>query len=346
MVMFVYDLAMLSVVVLALDDVIAFDLATAVETFRWVVVADGTPGYRITVAGPRRVVRSGPISIMVEHDLAALDQADLVIVPGRGDPTIEVDPDVITALREAHEGGARIASICVGAFDLAATGLLDGRRATTHWRAAGLLAARHPLVTVDPAVLFVDGGAVLTSAGAAAGLDLCLHIIEGDYGASVAVDAARAAVMPLARDGGQAQFIDYGTASMMDSSLAPVIAWMNEHLTEQLTLEAIARRAHTSVRTLSRRFRQQTGQTPMEALSRMRLRQARSLLETTDETIERIAVATGLGSAANLRRHFVRAIGTGPTAYRRAFRREQSGNHREIPTSAKSKRLISHKQTH
>lgn len=313
---------MLSVVVLALDDVIAFDLATAVETFRWVVLADGTPGYRITVAGPRRVVRSGPMSIIVEHDLSALGQADLVIVPGRGDPTVEVGPDVIAALRKAHQGGARIASICVGALDLAATGLLNGRRATTHWRAAGLLAARHPLVTVDPSVLFVDDGTLLTSAGAAAGLDLCLHIVECDYGAAVAVDAARAAVMPLARDGGQAQFIDYGTAPTTDSSLAPVIAWMAEHLEEQLTLEAIARRAHTSVRTLSRRFRQQIGQTPMGALADMRLRQARSLLETTDETIERIAVATGLGSGANLRTHFVRAIGTGPIAYRRAFRGE------------------------
>lgn len=315
-----------SIVILALDDVIAFDLATAIETFRWVILADGTPGYRITVAGPRQVVRSGPMSIMVEHDLSALGQADLVIVPGRADPTIEVDPDVIIALREAHEGGARIASICVGAFDLAATGLLNGRRATTHWRAAELLAARHPLVSVDPAVLFVDDGTVLTSAGAAAGLDLCLHIIERDYGAAVAVDAARAAVMPLARDGGQAQFIDYGTASTTDSSLAPVIAWMTEHLEEQLTLEAIAHIAHTSVRTLSRRFRQQTGQTPMEALVNIRLRQARSLLETTDNTIERIAGATGLGSGANLRAHFVRAIGTGPTAYRRAFRGQRDRN--------------------
>lgn len=336
---------MRSIVVLALDDVIAFDLATAIETFRWVVLADGTPGYRITVAGPRRVVRSGPMSIMVEHDLTALGQADLVIVPGRADPTIEVGPDVITALREAHEGGARIASICVGAFDLAATGLLNGRRATTHWRAAGLLAARHPLVTVDAAVLFVDDGTVLTSAGAAAGLDLCLHIIQRDYGAAVAVDAARAAVMPLAREGGQAQFIDYGPASTTESSLAPVIAWMTEHLAEQLTLEAMARIGHTSVRTLSRRFRQQIGQTPMEALVNIRLRQARSLLETTDKTIERIAVATGLGSGANLRAHLVRAIGTVPTAYRRAFCAEPSGHHREVPTSAESKRLRSRKRT-
>lgn len=327
---------MLSVVVLALDNVIAFDLATAVETFRWVTLTDGTPGYRITVAGPRRVVRSGPMSIMIEHDLAALGQADLVIVPGRDDPTVEVDPDVIAALRKAHERGARIASICVGALDLAATGLLDGHRATTHWRAAELLAARHPLVIVDPAVLFVDDGALLTSAGAAAGLDLCLHIIERDYGAAVAIDAARAAVMPLARDGGQAQFIDYGTVSMMDTSLAPIISWMTEHLKERLTLEAIAREAHTSVRTLSRRFRQQTGQTPMETLTNIRLRQARSLLETTDETIERIAIATGLGNGANLRTHFARAMGTGPIAYRRAFRGVRRGSHREVSTNPRA----------
>lgn len=314
-----YDLVMHEVVVLALDDVIAFDLATAVETFRSVRRADGSPGYQVSVAGPGPLVRSGPMSIKLDLNLDALTAADTIVIPGRDDPTAGIDPAVLTALTQAAGRGARLASICVGAFDLAATGLLDGRRATTHWRAAALLAERHPAIRVDPAVLYVDEGSVLTSAGAAAGLDLCLHLVDSDYGAAVAMDTARAAVMPLFRDGGQAQFIDHATG-LSSTSLAPVLEWMEAHLAQPVSLDVIAERAHLSARTLSRRFRDQLGTTPSAWLTRARLRRARSLLESTDDSIDRIAAATGLGSGANLRARFQAELGTTPTGYRRAFR--------------------------
>ena len=310
---------MRSVVVLALDDVIAFDLATAIETFHWTRLPDESSAYRITVAGPAPSIRSGPISIGLDHGLDAFRDADTIIVPGRRDPTLPVPTEVLDALLAAHRAGARLASICVGALDLALTGLLDGRRATTHWRAAPLLRARHPAVIVDAAVLYVDEGQILTSAGAAAGLDLCLHMIERDYGAAVARQASRAAVMSIARAGGQAQFISQPPVMPADPSFASVLEWMESHLAEPLTLDDIAGAAHVSVRTLSRRFRAQLGVTPLQWLTAVRLRSARSLLETTEHPIETIAARTGLGSAANFRARFATDLGTSPTAYRRSF---------------------------
>jgi transcriptional regulator GlxA family with amidase domain len=214
----------------------------------------------------------------------------------------------------------RIASICSGAFILAATGLLDGRRATTHWGAAAELARRYPRVTVDPNVLFVDEGQFLTSAGASAGLDLCLHLVRCDYGAAVAAHAARLAVVPLLRDGGQAQYIVQMPPRAEDTSLARVLSWAEKNLDKPIALQDIAKRAAMSVRSLNRHFKQQLGLTPLHWLIKARVHRAQVLLETTALSIDAIASSTGFGSASTLRTHFQRVAGTSPQAYRKAFR--------------------------
>ena len=219
-----------TVAVLALDGVIAFDLATPIEVFGRTRLPDGRAAYRVKVCALGGDVDAGAFTLRAPWDLSILDAADTIILPGLADPTAPLAPEILEALRRAADSGTRIASICVGAFTLAATGLLDGKRATTHWAAAELLAARHPLVDVDPAVLYVDNGQFLTSAGAAAGLDLCLHMIRSDHGSAVAADAARLSVMPLEREGGQAQFIVHErppSAGM--TSLDPLLRWMDEN---------------------------------------------------------------------------------------------------------------------
>lgn len=307
-----------TVVVLALDDVIAFDLATPIEIFGRTRLRGGDPAYRVVIAGPEPSVSAGPLSLEVPNGLDVLGTADTVIVPGLNDPTRRLRADVGAALRSAHESGARIASICVGAFTLAAAGLLDGRRATTHWRGAEQLAALHPEITVDPAVLFVDDGDILTSAGATAGIDLCLHMIRSDYGAAVAADAARSAVHPITREGGQAQFIvrdGHGEGT----SLTPTLHWIEENAHRPLTLHEIAGHARVSTRTLNRRFHEETGVTPLEWLTGVRVRHAQALLETTQYAVERVAHQTGFGSAANLRAKFRAVVGTSPASYRASF---------------------------
>ncbi|MFD0818574.1 GlxA family transcriptional regulator, partial [Micromonospora zhanjiangensis] len=216
--------------------------------------------------------------------------------------------------------GARIASICGGAFTLAATGLLDGRRATTHWLATDRLAARHPRIQVDPNVLYVDNGQFLTSAGAAAGLDLCLHLIRRDHGAAVAADAARLSVMPLERAGGQAQFITHEPPAPEGATLEPLLAWMRDNTGRELTLADIARHAGVSTRTLNRRFRDQTGTTPLRWLHRVRVHRAQHLLETTAHSVDLVATRVGFASTTAFRDHFKRITGTSPQAYRRSFR--------------------------
>lgn len=305
-----------TVAVLALDGVIAFDLATPVEVFGRTAV-DGAPAYEVVVAGPRRTVSAGPMSLSVPHGLDRLIAADTVVVPGRSDPSASPEPRVLAALQEAARRGARIASICVGALDLAAAGLLDGLRATTHWQAAGVLAARYPAVDVDAGSLFVDNGQVLTSAGAAAGLDLCLHMISRDHGGAVAAEAARTAVVPLTRDAGQAQYIrDDGLGN---GGLAATLQWIEEHAAGPVTIADIAQVSAVSVRTLNRRFADEVGTTPSAWLTRSRVRRAQRLLETTDWSVERIATASGLGSATNLRARFSAVVGTSPTRYRTAL---------------------------
>ena len=249
-----------------------------------------------------------------------LAEADTIILPGLADPTAPVAEEVLAALRAATANGVRLASTCVGAFILAAAGLLDGLRATTHWNATDLLARRYPAVRVDPHALFVDNGQILTSAGAAAGLDLCLYLVRKDYGAAVAADAARISVMPLERDGGQAQFIIHEPPLPDGATLEPLLRWMEEHAHQELTLAQIAAQACMSTRTLNRRFREQIGMTPLQWLHRSRLSQAQALLETTDQPIERIAQRAGFGSPTTFRNRFKQGVGTSPQAYRRAFR--------------------------
>jgi len=252
-----------------------------------------------------------------------LSTADTVIVPAL--PYIyplertSFDPWLIEALQKAHLRGARIVSLCTGAFALAEAGLLDGRRATTHWMHAGVLSSRYPKIQVDPAVLYIDNGDVLTSAGRMAGLDLCLHLVRKDLGVAVGNQLARRMVAAPHRPGGQAQYIET-PLPRDDHGLAEVLNWALRHLNERLTVREIATRAGLSTRTLIRRFHETTGTTPLRWLHEQRLARARELLETTDLTVDRISGLCGLGTAANLRHHFMRTLGVTPSGYRRTFR--------------------------
>ena len=301
-----------TVAVLALPGVIPFDLATPIEVFR------RTPGYRVRICATAPEIDAGLFTLRAHWGLEALAEADTIILPGT--ESLEVPAEVVEALRAAAARGTRLASICAGAFILAATGLLDGLRATTHWSAAAELAARHPLIDVDPDVLYVDNGQFLTSAGAAAGLDLCLHLIRRDHGSTAAADAARLSVMPLEREGGQAQFIVHDLPPVPRGvELEKLLTWMEDNCAQELTLDEIAAQAGMSTRTLNRRFREQTGTSPLRWLHRTRVRRAQHLLEATDEPVERIAVRTGFGSPTAFREHFKRIVGTSPQAYRAAF---------------------------
>ncbi|WP_413757422.1 GlxA family transcriptional regulator [Streptomyces sp. MMBL 11-3] len=310
-----------TVAVLALDQVIPFDLSAPIDTFNWARLPDGRAPYRVRVCSVTEEVSAGAFTVRAPYGLDALAEADTIVLPGTADPTGPLPPGVAEALRAAAANGTRIASICVGAFLFAATGLLDGQRATTHWIAAGDLAALHPAVTVDPNVLYVDNGQFLTSAGAAAAMDMCLHMIRKDYGSAVAAHAARMSVVPLEREGGQAQFIVHDRPpAPAGTTMEPLLEWLEENAGHDLTLEDIAARAGTSARTLNRRFREQTGTTPLQWLHRARVRTAQHLLENTDHPVERIAVQAGFGSPTAFRDRFKRVVGTSPQAYRRAFR--------------------------
>ncbi len=265
-------------------------------------------------------VSAGAFTLRAPWGLEGLRGADTVIVPGQSDPTLPVPVEALAALRSSEANGSRIASICSGAFVLAEAGLLDGRRATTHWLGTGELARRYPLIDVDPDVLYVDAGSILTSAGAAAGMDLCLHMIRLDHGSAVAADSARLAVMPLERDGGQAQFIVHEPPAPDGASVQPLLCWLEDHLHLPLTLADIASHAALSGRTLNRRFREQTGTTPLQWLHRARLRRAQHLLETTGHPVERIAEQVGFTSPTTFRDRFKRLVGTSPARYRQAFR--------------------------
>lgn len=307
------------VAVLALPGVLALDFGIPVQAFgNW---AEGP--YAVTVCtetpGPVRV-EGGP-ALLVEHGLDALAHADTVVVPGQARPG-PASARVGDALAAAAAGGARMVSICTGAFVLAGAGLLDGRRATTHWQHAAALARAHPAVTVEPDVLFVDEGDVLTSAGVAAGIDLCLHIIRTDMGAAAANLRARALVAAPHRLGGQAQYIDRpAPPPRADDTLAELRAWALRHLDESLTVDLLARRACLSRRTLIRRFHEETGLPPMQWLLNARVDRARELLEASDASVEAVARQSGLGSAANLRMLFKRHVGVPPSAYRSTFLR-------------------------
>jgi transcriptional regulator GlxA family with amidase domain len=308
------------VVIVALDDLVPFDLAAPYEVFRSARLRSGEPGYRVRVCGVTKSSDAGSFQLQTRYGLSELARADTIVLPGIRDISAPVASELVRAVRAAAAKGTRIASICSGAFLLAATGLLDGRRATTHWVAAEELARRYPRIRVDPQVLYVDEGQVLTSAGAAAAFDLCLHIVRRDHGAAVAAHAARLSVVPLERDGGQSQFIVHALPSADETSLARVLDWLGRHLHEQIGIEDIARRAAMSVRSLSRHFKEQTGTTPLQWLIRARVRHAQMLLETTPHSVERIADECGFGSVTVLREHFRKLVLTSPQAYRASFR--------------------------
>ncbi len=254
--------------------------------------------------------------------LGAVAAMDTVMVPApHGIPSPESIPVALRqALRAAHARGARVVSICTGAFLLAAAGLLEGRQVTTHWMHAAELVRRYPGVRFVPDVLYLEDGGIFTSAGSAAGLDLCLHLVALDFGARVANAVGRRLVVPPHREGGQAQYIEQPVVDDGDLSLAPLLAWAERHLAEPLTVEGLAAQACTSVRTLARRFELQLGTSPLRWLIQRRVQAAREQLEGTDAPLERIAEQCGFGSAHNLRLHFSRITGVSPAAYRRAFR--------------------------
>jgi AraC family transcriptional activator FtrA len=250
--------------------------------------------------------------------LADLARADTIIIPGWR--VHETPPAPLVAmLRRAHARGVRLVSICSGVFVLAATGLLDGCRATTHWRYAEALRSRHPKIQVEPDVLYIDEGSILTSAGSAAGIDLCLHIVRRDCGAEIANQVARRLVVPPLREGGQAQFAVRPIPPEESQGLARVLEWAHGHLDRAMTVDDLANQANMSPRTFARRFRQETGTTPHRWLTHQRILSAQQLLEKSDQSIDRIAESVGLQTSTTLREHFRRILKTTPTAYRRAF---------------------------
>jgi AraC family transcriptional activator FtrA len=312
------------VALLAYDGLCTFEFALAVEVFGLSRPELGVPWYALRVCaaerGPLRA--EGGIAVQVAHGLGALEGAGTVVVPGWKRALDEpIPPRLLTALRRAHQDGARLVSICSGAFVLAATGLLDGKRATTHWRYTQAFSERFPQVTLVPDVLYVDEGTLLTSAGSAAGLDLCMHLVRKDYGAAVANQVARRMVIPPHREGGQAQFVPEPIATdERGSPLTPVLHWALRNLGEPISVRGLARRAAMSERTFCRRFFDQTGTSPARWLVGQRVLQAQRLLETSPLSIENIAGRVGMGTAANLRHHLRARIQTTPTQYRRTFR--------------------------
>lgn len=311
------------VAVLALDDFATLDLGIPGQVF-W-AARDPGPLYEVVTCTPgSRPVRSqAGYSVVPDHDLSVLATADTVVVTGvHSGPPLEdgtLDAEVREALWQVA-GKARLISICTGAFVLAAAGLLDGRPATTHWRNAPRFRTLFPQVRLDPDVLFIDDGDVLTSAGVAAGIDLCLHVIRRDHGSEVANRTARRCVTPPFREGGQAQYIERPLPDPVETTTAPTRAWMLEHLEEPLNLAALAAHARMSVRTFTRKFREETGLSPARWLAGQRVAHARRLLESTDLPVDAIARKAGFGSAVSLRQHLHAAVGVSPLAYRQTFR--------------------------
>jgi AraC family transcriptional activator FtrA len=310
--------------VLAFDGMAPFELGAVVEIFglprpeldvRWYDL-------RVCSIEPGRPMRAvGGFTMTTEHGLDAFAAADTVMVVAVPDVRGVVPAPVVEALRTAHSRGARIVSICSGAFALAAAGLLDGREATTHWRYAGLLQRRFPQIKVNPDVLYVDHGDVLTSAGSAAGLDLCLHLVRADHGARIANMVARRLVVPPHREGGQAQFVEAAVAEPAeDDAIAQAMAWALEHLAEPITVAELARQAQRSERTFIRHFGRQTGTSPLRWVIVQRVMASLPLLEGTAAPIEEISAAVGFESPVTFRHHFSRAMHTSPSAYRRTFR--------------------------
>jgi AraC family transcriptional activator FtrA len=310
------------VVAVAYHGLCTFEFGIVVEVFGLPRPEVKVPWYRFKVcsleAGPVRA--TGGVTIHAVGGLQTVRRADTVVIPGWRDAD-ERPPDVLLdALRGAYRRGARLVSICSGVFVLAAAGLLDGKRATTHWRYAERLAARFPRVRVEPDVLYVDEGRILTSAGSAAGIDLCLHIVRSDYGAQIANQVAKRLVVPPHRDGGQAQYVSASVhADATTRGLARLLEWVHANLHRALTVTALAQQARMSSRSFARRFRAEIGTTPHRWLTHQRLLAAQHRLETTEESVDEIAERVGMQTAATLRHHFRARFRTSPVAHRRRF---------------------------
>ncbi|WP_219506782.1 helix-turn-helix domain-containing protein [Nonomuraea ceibae] len=317
-----------TVAVLAFDRMSPFELGCVVEIFGLPRPELGVPWYDLKVcaetAGPLRAV--GGFTLHAEHGLDTLASADTVIVPGVADVRGPVSAPLVAALRQAHERGARMVSICSGAFALAAAGLLDGREATTHWKYAPLLRERFPTVQVNPSVLYVDGGDVLTSAGSAAGLDLLLHLIRADHGPGVANAVARRLVIPPHREGGQAQYVEAAVTPVGgDDAVSRAMSWALAHLAHPITVADLARAASLSERSFIRHFKRQTGTSPLRWVIAQRIAASLPLLESTAAPVEEVGAAVGFESPVTFRHHFTRAMHTTPSTYRRTFTTPRTG---------------------
>ncbi|MDX6229864.1 MAG: hypothetical protein QOI76_3254 [Frankiales bacterium] len=309
------------IAVIAVPPVTTFDLTIPELVFGAVSVNDA-PGYEVLLcsADPGVVASTGSLEVVIQHGLELIDSVDTVMVTGTG-AREDTDPRVLAVLRRTAEAGKRVASICTGAFVLAQAGLLDGRNATTYWAYSAELSRRFPAVNVHPDVLYVQDGNVLTSAGLAAGIDLCLHIIRTDYGAAVANTVARHVVAAPVRPGGQAQFIESPLPPERGISLAGTREWAVQRLHEPLTLTDLAAHANTSVRSLTRRFQAETGLSPLQWLLHQRLDRARELLEATTLPMDQVARHSGIGTTESLRQHLRKRVGLTPSAYRATFTR-------------------------
>jgi transcriptional regulator GlxA family with amidase domain len=316
------------VAVVVYDGVALLELGVANDVFGTdVTTPASTPLYRVAVCGAERTVTAeAGLKLQVPHGLDALEIADTIVVPPAMLPGHRVPAEVLDALRQAYEDGKRVMSLCTGAFVLAEAGLLDGHVATTHWSECAELARRFPGVRVDPDVLYVDEGTLLTSAGSAASLDLCLHVVRHDYGTEIATKVARDLVVPLHRPGGQAQYIETPLPALPAGDLfSDTLSWLRANLDEPVTVRDLSDRSAMSPRTFARRFQASTGTTPLQWILRERIWLAQRLLETSDLPVESIARESGFGSPDNLRKHFARAVRTTPQAYRRAFRQPPAG---------------------
>jgi AraC family transcriptional regulator, transcriptional activator FtrA len=310
------------VVVLVLEPVPTFEVGVAAEAFALARPELDVPWYEFEMCAeaPGELEAVGGFAVRVRRGLDAVDGADTVIVPGAGDVRAKPHASVVATLRAAHATGARLVSICSGAFVLAAAGLLDGREAATHWRYAELLAARFPRVRVRADALYLDGGDVLTSAGTAAGIDLCLHLIRNDHGADVANAVARRMVVAPQRGGGQAQFVEAPVSTSVDDDpVGRAMEWALERLAEPIAVGDLARAAYMSTRNFARRFSAATGTSPARWLLEQRLQASLPLLESSDLPIEEVGRRVGFPSPAAFRRHFARVRGIPPSAHRRAF---------------------------
>ncbi|MDN6881976.1 helix-turn-helix domain-containing protein [Variovorax sp. CAN2819] len=313
-----------TVAVVAFDGISPFHLSVPCMVFGEDRTEAGAPRFRVQVCAPApgELRTNAGFSLVVPHGLEAIRRARIVVVPSWRDDCSAAPPELIRALQAAHRRGAIVVGLCLGAFVLAEAGLLDGRPATTHWKLAPAFAKQYPKVKLQPEVLYVDDGNVLTSAGTAAGIDCCLHLLRVRHGAETANRAARRMVVAPHRQGGQAQYIEQPVPATAERDrLAPLLEWLGRHLDKPHELDDLARRALMSRRNFTRRFRESTGTTVGQWVQNQRLALAQRLLETTDHPVERIATGAGFGSAVSLRKHFVSAFKVSPTAYRQQFSR-------------------------